>query len=798
MLDNLTKQHIDNLCDILVGVVPDPKSQADQIKTALIYKFMDDMDKRSISIGGKASFFSGEYEKYAWSNLMATSLGGIARRDLYMEALIKMQNNTSLPVLFHRIFEDASLPFTNSETLSLFLKEIDLINYDDSERLGDAFEYLLAKMGAQGKAGQFRTPRHIIDFIVKAVDPGKNDRILDPACGTGGFLISAYNHILSNHTGDNNLTGQENKRLTENIHGYDISPEMVRFSLVNMYLHHFPDPQVHEYDTLTNDARWEDKFDVILANPPFMTPRGGIRPHNRFAVRANRAEVLFVDYIMEHLSPEGRAGIIVPEGIISQSSNAYKQLRKMLVEENYLYAVVSLPAGVFNPYAGVKTSILFLDRKLAKQTDTILFFSVENDGFDLGAQRNPINENDLPIIAKSLQQFKKKLFFEDTKKNIIIKKSRIIEDTDYTLNYSLYIDTKPLIIRENLNFVEIKDVIQTIPPPFKFKKSQYKDVGKYPIIDQSSELIAGWTDDKNSLVIPEVPVIIFGDHTCVVKYVDFPFAQGADGIKIIQVDSEKILPKFFFYVLKTHPIESEGYKRHFSILKREYVPLIPKNIQQDILIECEGYEKVIAGARQVVENYRPHIPIDPAWPLVELGSLFEQTSNNIDPKNNKGNFNYIGLENIESNTGTILGDIQVDISSIKSAKKRFIQGNILYGRLRPNLNKVYLAGIDGICSTDIFVLRDKERNVDTYFYSNYFRSKIFNENVLMGISGAQLPRVNWSFFSKIKIPLPSLEIQKNIAEKLKKEKEIIDQNSLLIEMFEKKIEDRIATVWSDK
>ena len=163
---------------------------------------------------------------------------------------------------------------------------------------------------------------------------------------------------------------------------------MVRLSLVNMYLHGFADPRIHEYDTLTNEERWSQRADVILANPPFMSPKGGIRPHNRFSITSKRSEVLFVDYMAEHLTPAGRAGIIVPEGIIFQSQKAHTQLRKLLVEE-YLVAVVSLPAGVFKPYSGVKTSILVLDRALARRTDRIAFFKVENDGFDLGDQRRP-------------------------------------------------------------------------------------------------------------------------------------------------------------------------------------------------------------------------------------------------------------------------------------------------------------------------------------------------------------------------------------------------------------------------
>ena len=170
---------------------------------------------------------------------------------------------------------------------------------------------------------------------------------------------------------------------------------MVRLSLVNLYLHGFTDPHIYEYDTLTSEERWNEFADVILANPPFMSPKGGIKPHRRFSIQAKRSEVLFVDYMAEHLTPTGRAGIIVPEGIIFQSQGAYKELRKMLVE-NSLVAVVSLPAGCFNPYSGVKTSILILDKSLARQSDTIGFFKVENDGFGLGAQRRAYREKRPP------------------------------------------------------------------------------------------------------------------------------------------------------------------------------------------------------------------------------------------------------------------------------------------------------------------------------------------------------------------------------------------------------------------
>ena len=196
MLDSDTIRRINTCRDILVGKVPDPKSQVEQITIALIYKFMDDMDLQAEEMGFARKFFTGEYERYAWAKLVAPGIGGQEMLNTYSEALTKMVENDQLPELFRSIFRNAYLPYRDPETLRSFLREINGFTYDHSEKLGDAFEYLLSVLGSQGDAGQFRTPRHIIDFMVEIIDPKKDEIILDPACGTAGFLISSYKHIL--------------------------------------------------------------------------------------------------------------------------------------------------------------------------------------------------------------------------------------------------------------------------------------------------------------------------------------------------------------------------------------------------------------------------------------------------------------------------------------------------------------------------------------------------------------------------------------------------------------------------
>ena len=711
MLDSDTKRRIDTARDILVGKVPDPKSQVDQITIALIYKFMDDIDARSEEWGGDRTFFAGEFARYGWAKLMSPGLGGHERLNLYAESISRMGENPGVPPLFRAIFDNAFLPYRDQETLTAFLKIIDQFNYDHSERLGDSFEYLLQVMGAQGDAGQFRTPRHIIDFIVRIVDPQKHETILDPACGTAGFLISAYKHIRAANIDEHGiltLTPDDIKRLFANITGYDISPDMVRLSLANMYLHGFPDPHVYEYDTLTSEERWNERADVILANPPFMSPKGGIRPHNRFGVQSKRSEVLFVDYIAEHLTPGGRAGVIVPEGVIFQSQRAYTQLRKMLIEE-YLAAVVSLPAGVFNPYSGVKTSILLLDTAIARKTDRIAFFKVENDGFDLGAQRRPIiNANDLPSVEAELAAYLRAARagepMDDAhlEHGMIVDKQRIAADGEHNLSAERYRESEVHSLEwPMIPLGEVAEIIAGQSPPGE----SYNTIGEgepfYQGKARFGELYIGnpnkWTTDPQrfanegdivmSVRAPVGPVNLTRNRVCIGR-----------GLAAIRPNSDHLLTSYAFYILRGMEEEITGSTgaAFASINKKDIekipIPLPPLAVQREIVEEVEGYQRVIDGARAVVESWRPRVWVDPAWEVVRVGDILQKSSDAVLPETLPGPVVYVGLENITQDSGQISGDIVTDDpSDIKSMKNVFCPGDILYGKLRPNLNKVWLA-----------------------------------------------------------------------------------------------------------
>ncbi len=701
MLDAETKRRIDTARDILVGKVPDPKNQVEQITIALIYKFMDDIDASSEELGGTRRFFTGEFARFGWPKLMRSGLGGHEILNLYAEAIDRMQENTGIPQLFRDIFNNAYLPYRDPETLRAFLKVIDEFTYDHSERLGDAFEYLLSVLGSQGDAGQFRTPRHIIDFIVAVVDPKKNETILDPACGTAGFLISSYKHILADNTdddGNSSLTPDERGRLTGNFSGYDISPDMVRLSLVNMYLHGFQEPHIFEYDTLTSEERWNEYADVILANPPFMSPKGGIRPHNRFSVKSKRSEVLFVDYMAEHLTPSGRAGIIVPEGIIFQSQNAHKQLRKMLVEE-YLVAVVSLPAGVFNPYSGVKTSILILDKALAKRTDRIAFFKVENDGFDLSAQRRPIDQNDLPKTQLAVREYVENVGNMDAQDGqdkggplpspdasmleqlvqqgaaLIVEKTRIADGGEYNLSGERYRE----IVRSKHSFplVAIGDssifhVESGGTPKSSVEEYWDGDVPWVTLVDlPPTDLVSEIKSTQRTIsqsglakssarLIPENSVVVSTRATIGRIAINrIPLATNQGFKNIVIRDYSRVLPEYIaLAMIKLVPTmetwSSGGTFKEISKTRfcELQIPLPPLEVQREIVAEIEGYRRVIDGARAVIDNYKPHIPIDPDWPMVEIGEvcIVNPRKSELSPLDGTTSVSFVPMADLGTNT----------------------------------------------------------------------------------------------------------------------------------------------------
>jgi len=835
MLDIDTKRRIDTARDILVGKVPDPKSQVEQITIALIYKFMDDMDAESEEFGGKRKFFADEFSRYGWAKLMHSGLGGHEILNLYAEAITKMPENPGVPPLFRDIFKNAYLPYRDPETLRAFLKIIDEFSYDHSERLGDAFEYLLSVLGSQGDAGQFRTPRHIIDFMVEVLDPQKTDSILDPACGTAGFLISSYKHILKVNTdasGNSTLTPDEKGRLAKNFKGYDISPDMVRLSLVNLYLHGFADPHIYEYDTLTSQDRWNEYADVILANPPFMSPKGGIRPHKRFTIQSKRSEVLFVDYMAEHLTPNGRAGIIVPEGVIFQSQTAYKQLRKMLIDD-YLIAVISLPAGVFNPYSGVKTSILVLDKSLAKKTSCIAFFKVNNDGYGLGAQRRPIDKNDLPQVRAEIDEYLGCLrngeSVEDLKPTLglIVNKEKVSANGEYNLSGERYRENDklnhmfPIVSLGNTKLFRI----ESGGTPKSNEKSFWN--GNIPwatLIDlPSSDFITEIYSTKRTIseeglkhssakLMPANSIIVSTRATIgriAINRVPIATNQGFKNVVI--EDMSRALPEYVALTLTklvptmdswaTGGTFKEISKSQFSELQ---IPLPPLEVQKEIVAEIEGYQKIIDGARAVVDNYRPHIAIDPKWPMVALneaadfisGYAFKSSNMYMKPPES-GYRQVVKIGNVDRNGHLDLVNSQYHTFTKEYNRYILIIGDIVIAMTGATVGKVAVVEkSDLLLNQRVGVLRAKASTLQEYLFNLLYSDAFYNFCQTTAGGGAQ-GNIAPKDILKYMIPLPPLETQKSIVAEIEAEQSLVNNNRELVDRMEKKIQAVLARVWGE-
>jgi len=837
VLDSETKRRIDTARDILVGKVPDPKSQVEQITVALIYKFMDDIDADAESLGGKRKFFANDFERYGWAKLMRSGLGGHDVVKLYDEGIAKMPENPGLPSLFRDIFKNAYLPYRDPETLRAFLKIIDEFTYDHSEKLGDAFEYLLSVLGSQGDAGQFRTPRHIIDFIVSIVDPKKNETVLDPACGTAGFLISSYKHILQANTdarGRDTLSAEDRERLGKNFTGYDISPDMVRLSLVNMYLHRFPDPRVEEYDTLTQEDNWDKAFDVILANPPFMSPKGGIKPHKRFSIQAKRSEVLFVDYIAEHLRPNGRAGIIVPEGIIFQSQTAYTQLRKMLVE-NYLVAVVSLPAGIFNPYSGVKTSILILDKSLARKADTIAFFKVENDGLSLGAQRREIAKNDLPQVKTELKSYLHALRTRQPTadlqltRGLIVPEQKIAANGEYNLSGERYREGGAA--SSDFPYATVADICEINPesvnPSQQYSNSFFNYIDISCVENRSGKFLGAnriatlEAPDRARRPVRKGDVLISTVRPNLRAFTiltEVPErAVASTGFAVLRSKAERVLPNFLIDMLRHDKAVDQmvgmmGKGAYPSINQTDVqsvtIPLPPLDLQKEIVSEIEGYQKVIDGARAVVDNYRPQIPVKPEWPVVAIADLSREVKAGF--ASGKSSVETNGVPHIRPMNVTEFGEFTWNgVKCIEEdeflGREDFIlqPGDVLFN----NTNSKELVGktclikeaIRGGYSNHMTRIRVKQERCDSHFlaislHAAWVRGDFLERaNKWIGQAG-----INGKLLGEFRIPLPPLPVQQAIVAEIEAEQALVAANRELIARFERKIQATLARVWGEE
>jgi type I restriction enzyme M protein len=757
MLNKETKRRIDNARDILVGQLPLPSDQIELITIALIYKFMDDIDEQSRELGGKATFFVGDLRDLSWRRLISNTLSGDERVTKFIQGIeaINDAKNHSIPDLFKSIFKNAFLKFRDGQVLKLFLDEINGFSYDHSEELGNAFEYLLETMGTQGQNGQFRTPRNIIEFIVDVVDPQKDETILDPACGTAGFLISAFKHILAAntsakvaekgpHAGDL-LKSAAREKLTRNITGYDITPLMCRLSRVNMYLHHFANPIIHEYDTLTNKNRWGDKFDVILANPPFMTPTGGISTHDKFRIAAKRAEVLFADFILEHLNANGRAGFIVPEGIIFQGGDDYVSLRKWLINEAGLWAVVSLPANIFQPYSGVKTSVLLVDRALARQRSAILLVKVENDGFSLNTNRTPISQNDLPAALELLKAAKKSEFLLAITKLKSSIAHRVVPRADFA----------------KLETYKASSNAWHFCRKFFVRSERLKKAAAEARATRAIE-----EAEKAEKALKKLPA-------------EFSAATGLPKLP----DTEDKLRAVFDENIKEDAIAYGGNAEQPGKLTSKLREVLDS--QRDYSLSFGGGQKVKAHAE---------------WPMVRLGDVCELigggTPSRTEPRFwNNGNIKWISAKHINERD-EISGWELITEQAVKASATNIVPKHSVVLVSRVSVGKMTLLAEPVAINQDLtgLVTCDENELISPYLF---WTLKGCVQRIIDAAQGLGVKGVTRQFIASIEIPLPSVKQQGKIVAKVESCQNEIKKLEALKSKYEANVAAHLATIWGE-
>lgn len=443
MLTSALRSKVDALWNkFWSGGIANPLTAIEQISYLLFMRRLDALDEKR---HGDAEFlgqefksvFSGKYEARSGAKRTRDELRWSRFRHLPPEEMLEHVRDNVFPFikqlknggeLFSKYMQDAVFIIPKA---SLLVEAVGIIDdiYTELERerqqsgntfqdvQGDLYEYLLSEISSAGKNGQFRTPRHIIQMIVSLVDPKLGDMICDPACGTGGFLLGAYQHILTQYTsaehrfvGDDGIErGLVGDRLTDprqwevlrekTFYGYDFDTTMVRIGLMNLLLHGVDRPNLGYMDTLSKQFTETDRYDVVLANPPFKgsIDKGDINEELR--IKTGKTELLFVNRIINLLKIGGRAGVIVPDGVLFGSSNAHRDLRKMLVEECELQGIVKMPGGVFKPYAGVSTAVLIFAK--GGRTEHVWYYDMQADGYSLDDKREKIAANDIPdVITK--------------------------------------------------------------------------------------------------------------------------------------------------------------------------------------------------------------------------------------------------------------------------------------------------------------------------------------------------------------------------------------------------------------
>ena len=379
-----------------------------------------------------------QFEQYA--SYMASKMYSTVQN--YVFPFIK-QIGEGRDTAFSRYMKDTVFLIPTAKVLAKVVDSIDAMDMNNKDIMGDVYEYLLGKIASAGENGQFRTPRHIIKMIVALMKPGLNDRILDPAMGSAGFLVESAAYVSENFKSE--LMRKENlERYKKTMFsGYDTDQSMLRIGAMNMMLHGVAEPHIQYQDSLSGDNIERNLYSLIMANPPFTGSvfQEDISKDLIALCNTKKTELLFLTLFTKMLEVGGRCASIVPDGVLFGSSKAHKAIRKELIEKQRLEAVISMPSGVFKPYAGVSTAIVIFTKTDAGGTDKVWFYDMKADGFSLDDKRSPIEQNDIPDVIARFQSRFDEPEPERTEQCFFVPKTEIV-DNGYDLSINKYKKTE--------------------------------------------------------------------------------------------------------------------------------------------------------------------------------------------------------------------------------------------------------------------------------------------------------------------------------------------------------------------
>lgn len=462
MLHQELKSKINKLWDkFWSGGIANPLQAIEQISYLIFMKRLEDKDiQKEQEANLKGEDFHSIFQKHpdcrwsVWSEYSADKIIDHVR-DKVFPFMRQLGTEDSL---YSKYMKNANFEIP---TASLLIEAVNIINdmhikEQNQDAQGDMYEFLLSELQTAGKNGQFRTPRHIIRMMVELAKPEYGDLICDPACGTAGFLVNSYEYILKENTSKNLIkidedgveynfkadkldTNRKKYLDEESIYGFDIDQTLTRISLMNMMMHGITNPNIEQKNTLSKSFNADNTYDLILANPPFKGSINQSEMSDNFRITTKKTEILFLELMYNSLVNGGRCAVIVPDGVLFGNSKAHKEIRKLLTENCRLDAVIKMPSGVFKPYAGVSTAVLFFTK--GEPTEKVWFYEMQSDGYTLDDKRTKVGDGkgDIPDILERFEKRKKEKN-EDRKQKHFFVPIKEIKENDYDLSISKYKD----------------------------------------------------------------------------------------------------------------------------------------------------------------------------------------------------------------------------------------------------------------------------------------------------------------------------------------------------------------------